>query len=93
MDHAPRARKFCNPYDQNKEEPTRYADINSCDWIVDLQEGECAPSDARAVHSAPFLDASKTSALHRILYVPFLHEAAVQSGQVQYQNYVLYKLN
>lgn len=94
--HGSRAesQEILQPFnDQNKEEPTRYADINSCDWIVDLQEGECAPSDARAVHSAPFLDASKTSALHRILYVPFLHEAAVQSGQVQYQNYVLYKLN
>ena len=66
--------------------------VDSCDWIVDLEDGECAPPDAEVVTSRRFLDASKTRALHRILYVPYLHERGMAGGQVHYQNYILYKI-
>lgn len=76
--------------DQNREEPTRYVDIAKCNWIVDLDDGTCAPPTAEVVQSVPFMDASRTSsALHRILYLPFLPNAA---DKVQYQNYMLYKM-
>jgi alpha-1,2-mannosyltransferase len=77
--------------DQNKEEPLRYTNITSCDFIVDLQDGECAPLGAKIVESLPFLDASRTSSLHRILYIPYLHERGIKTGAIRYDNYILYE--
>lgn len=84
--------------EQNKEEPSRYVPLDTCDWIVDLEEGDCAPPPTDGIQSStviawfPFLDASKTNALHHILYIPYLHEKAMRHGKVHYQNYLLYKV-
>ena len=78
--------------DQNKEEPLRYGNLTMCDWIVDLQDGECAPAKAQVVKSVPFMDAGRTQALHRILYLPYLHEQSIEMEKVHYQNYVLYQM-
>lgn len=87
------SQQYLQPFnDQNKEESLRYVDTNSCDFIVDLQDGECAPPSAEIVESVAFLDSSRTSALHRILYIPHLHEHAVATGAVQYNQYILYKI-
>jgi alpha-1,2-mannosyltransferase len=75
--------------DENRQEMERYVDMADCTWIIDLQGGECTPENSRVLASAPFLDAEKTSALHRILYLPYLHERAMAKGQVHYQDYVL----
>lgn len=80
--------------DQNQHEETRYmTDLQTqCDWIVDLLESDdCRPpASATVVATAPFLDAAATSSVHRVLYLPFLHETALKSGKVQYVNYVMY---
>jgi alpha-1,2-mannosyltransferase len=90
----PASRDVLQPFNNlNQEEPSRYVPVDSCDWIVDLEGGDCAPPDAEIVQERPFLDAGRTQALHRVLYVPFLHERAVVHGQVHYQSYRLYKLS
>jgi alpha-1,2-mannosyltransferase len=75
--------------DENRQEMERYVDMADCTWIIDLEGGECTPDNSRILASAPFLDADKTSALHRILYLPYFHERAMEKGQVHYQDYVL----
>ena len=64
--------------DQNREEPGRYAPVKSCDWLVELE----LPTDAetpsrktkewRVAARRPFLDAARTPAWARALYVPGL---------------------
>jgi alpha-1,2-mannosyltransferase len=75
--------------DENRQEMERYVDMADCTWIIDLEGGECTPENSRILASAPFLDADKTSTLHRILYLPYFHERAMAKGQVHYQDYVL----
>lgn len=86
--------------DRNLEQKERYvSDVTSCGWIVDMADGECVmtqlPYSSRATDlaSVPFLDAERTSTLHRTLYLPFQHEKARQVGRVTYQDYVLYKID
>jgi alpha-1,2-mannosyltransferase len=50
------------------------------------------PATATVLASLPFLDGDRTSTLHRTLYLPYWHERARQTGQVVYQQYVLYKI-
>lgn len=81
--------------DQNGHEPTRYSALEDCTYVIDLEESsDCqVPSSAKAIATAPFLDADRTtSTLHRTLYIPKLHEKGMARGTIQYQNYVLYKL-
>jgi alpha-1,2-mannosyltransferase len=81
--------------DQNQHEPTRYSHLNDCAYVVDLDEStDCAmPATAIVLATAPFLDADRTvSTLHRTLYIPYVHEKAIEQGIVHYQNYVVYKL-
>ena len=83
-------RDLLQPFnDENRQEMERYVDMADCTWIIDLEGGECTPENSRVLASAPFLDAEKTSALHRILYLPYFHERAMVKGQVHYQDYVL----
>jgi alpha-1,2-mannosyltransferase len=90
----PASRDVLQPFnDLNQEEASRYVPVDSCDWIVDLEGGDCAPPGSEIVKEMPFLDAARTQALHRILYLSFLHERAVLNGQVHYQSYALYKLS
>jgi alpha-1,2-mannosyltransferase len=87
-------REVLQPFnDENRQEMERYVDIKDCTWVIDLEGGECTPANSRTLASAPFLDAERTSTLHRILYLPYFHERAIENGQVHYQNYVLSELN
>ncbi|GKY97802.1 hypothetical protein MPSEU_000738300 [Mayamaea pseudoterrestris] len=76
--------------DRNLEETSRYVSLDKCEWIVDLQPGsDCIPQSSTIIARAPFLDASKTSTLHRVLHVPYWHEIAATQGQVHFFDYVL----
>jgi alpha-1,2-mannosyltransferase len=77
----------------------RFAQLEDCDWVVELQagSGDCNvtlpdDSDDAIVFRYPFLNAAATSTLNRVLYVPGWHEAAIRKGSVQYHDYVVYKL-
>lgn len=86
--------------DKNKEEKDRYVSVEHCAFIVELDQGD-DPECLRYIHEnkqnwnkiaqVSYLDAAKTSMLHRILYLPGLHEKAVSNGSVQYNDYVVYK--
>ncbi|GFS46466.1 alpha-1,2-mannosyltransferase ALG9 [Trichonephila inaurata madagascariensis] len=66
--------------DQNLEEPSRYVDINSCDYIVDSDypnHSSLEPRYSRDLHwnitySIPFLDSQRSHSILRAFYVPFL---------------------
>ncbi|KJE92084.1 asparagine-linked glycosylation 9 protein [Capsaspora owczarzaki ATCC 30864] len=68
--------------DMNREEPSRYFDINKCDYLIDVDTAAVAPREPRyalqtekwkEVYSVPFLDAAQSpNALFRAFYVPFL---------------------
>jgi alpha-1,2-mannosyltransferase len=91
----PESQAVLQPFnDHNLEQPERYEqDPKNCEWIIDLQSSECAQSVSKQeILLVPFLDAERTSALHRILYLPYLHEKAVANGQVHYHNYALYRV-
>jgi alpha-1,2-mannosyltransferase len=78
----------------------RFVALEGCDWVVELKggSGDCNVTlpgdddDAAVAFTHPFLNAAATSTLHRVLYVPGWHEAAIQKGSVQYHDYVVYKL-
>ena len=73
---------------RNREEPGRYVPIKSCDWLVELE----LPTDAetpsrktkewRVAARRPFLDAARTPAWARALYVPGL--AAKHAAYAEY---------
>jgi alpha-1,2-mannosyltransferase len=74
--------------DQNRHEPDRYmTSLDGCDYIVDIENGDCPMG--QVIASEPFLDARRTSLLHRTLYIPYFHEAAVQQQRVHYLQYRL----
>lgn len=75
--------------DKNKHQSERYSDVSDCDYIVDLANGDCPKGEI--VASARFLDAGRTSTLHRTLYIPYLHEMLVtqNDAKVRYLDYVL----
>ena len=86
--------------DENKEEKDRYVSVEQCAFIVELDQGD-DPECLRYIHEkkqnwnqiarVSYLDAAKTSTLHRILYLPGLHEKAVSNGSVQYNDYLVYQ--
>ena len=76
-------------------------DIRQCQYLVDVSDSD----DCRAqfmtipniqvipLYSVPFLDTDRTgSILHRILYIPYVHEQAHRNGHVVYKNYTLYRI-
>jgi alpha-1,2-mannosyltransferase len=80
--------------DQNKPEPGAFVSIDDCDYLVDLfTSTDCRENDSiwRPVAQESFLDADRTNTLHRILYIPFLHEQEDSSGGVEYVDYTLYQ--
>lgn len=90
--------------DENKQEMDRYASsVEECAYVIELldEQGERQPeclayieesgATWNKIYSAKFLDASQTSTLHRILYLPRLHEKAVSNGSAKYNEYVLYQ--
>ena len=82
--------------DMNQEEMDRYVNINECSYVIGLVDHDKdANSDLlqyfsnddrkwTEIASYKFLDAEKTSTLHRVLYLPFKRKAV-------YQDYVLFK--
>ncbi|XP_064424785.1 alpha-1,2-mannosyltransferase ALG9 isoform X2 [Latimeria chalumnae] len=81
--------------DQNKEEPSRYVDLNRCHYLVDLDTMVETPREPRytanrddwiVIAYKPFLDASKSSKLFRAFYVPCLSEQ-----HTTYANYTILK--
>mmetsp|Transcript_28887 Transcript_28887/g.67827 ORF Transcript_28887/g.67827 Transcript_28887/m.67827 type:complete len:641 (-) Transcript_28887:2236-4158(-) len=87
--------------DKNEPEPGSYTPIENCDFLLELSTSlhSCVGlSDDSEKHTqwkpivtAPFLDSeATTSTLHRILYIPYLHERAIETGKVQYSDFVLY---
>ena len=84
----------------------RYVPIDECDYLVDAMwsnpaatydnvedNPSCRDNDSQwlPVIKSPFLDAESTTTLHRILYIPVLHEQADIHGGVEYADYVLYR--
>jgi alpha-1,2-mannosyltransferase len=85
----------------------RYVPIDACDYLVDATWGEvkddnvqqdastpsCRDNDSQwlPIITSAFLDADRTTTLHRILYLPKLHEQADLHGGVEYVDYVLYR--
>jgi alpha-1,2-mannosyltransferase len=88
--------------DKNLPEPGSYTSLENCDFLVELsrslhsctEQGNNSNGDIikwQPIVQVPFFDSeTTTSTLHRILYVPHLHESAIQSGEVQYSDFVLY---
>lgn len=61
----------------NAEEPTRYVDLDTCDYIVDQETG--SPNYRSQAEWAeqvcyPFLDPARSNGLFRAFYIPFLSE-------------------
>jgi alpha-1,2-mannosyltransferase len=87
--------------DVNKEEEDRYvSSVDECAYVIELEQGddpEClrymqqSEASWTKISSHSYLDASQTPTLHRILYLPRLHEKAVSNGSVVYNEYVLYQ--
>jgi alpha-1,2-mannosyltransferase len=81
---------------QNQPQAASYTSIDDCDYLIDLwTSDDCRENDSiwRPIAQGSFLDADRTtSTLHRILYVPYLHEQEeIAHGGVQYVDYVLYQ--
>eukprot|EP00934_Nitzschia_sp_Nitz4_P000889 Nitzschia sp. Nitz4//scaffold291_size36643//2695//4605//NITZ4_007758-RA/size36643-processed-gene-0.24-mRNA-1//-1//CDS//3329546112//889//frame0 len=85
--------------DQNKPEANSLTDIEECDFLIDLlSAGDCRDNDSlwEPIAQVPFLDADRTSLLHRTLYLPGLHEEElhkkVEEGrEIFYDDYVLFQ--
>jgi len=91
---------FVNRFN-NKNEPEAgsYTSLDKCDFLVELSTESCAEQNGgnsddmqwEPILKAPFLDTeTTTSSLHRILYIPHLHDHGIKTGKVQYSNFVLY---
>mmetsp|Transcript_4555 Transcript_4555/g.12676 ORF Transcript_4555/g.12676 Transcript_4555/m.12676 type:complete len:595 (+) Transcript_4555:111-1895(+) len=89
----PEGQALLQPFnDQNLPFPGRFVtDPSKCRWIVDLEDSECFSNEVKynILARRSFLDSERTAALHRVLYLPYLHERAVESGLVHYHTYVL----
>ncbi|KAG7397570.1 mannosyltransferase [Phytophthora boehmeriae] len=79
--------------DKNREEPSRYVHIETCDFVVDLNlpgQHETKfweePSTWELVHSEPFLDAYRSVSPYRSFYIPGL-----TPQYVKYADYAIYK--
>jgi alpha-1,2-mannosyltransferase len=75
--------------DMNQEEPGRYVNISSCQYLVDLDKASTSeeePNFSQMVHewkivaSVPFLDSSRSNVLYRAFYVPVVSEKEVVYG-------------
>jgi alpha-1,2-mannosyltransferase len=84
--------------DRNEGNEERFVELHQCTYVVDIHGSECLageamsnPSTWKIVAQAPMLDAGSTSSIHRILYMPYLHEKAQMRGSVRYYLYTLYR--
>ncbi|VEU36826.1 unnamed protein product [Pseudo-nitzschia multistriata] len=87
--------------DKNAPEAGSYTPLESCDFLVELSTSlhSCVNQNQdkhdstswKPMVEMPFLDAEgTTSTLHRILYIPYLHQHAIETGKVRYSNFALY---
>jgi alpha-1,2-mannosyltransferase len=88
--------------DRNLPETGSYTSLENCDFLVELstslhsctEQGNSSNIDIikwQPIVRVPFFDSeTTTSTLHRILYIPHFHESAIQSGEVQFSDFVLY---
>jgi len=72
--------------DANREEPSRYAQPEECDFLVEFSENSEDRLGFREVEGWPFLDAAGSSVLGRSVYVPFLG-----LGRVKFGRYALFQ--
>ncbi|CAJ1957975.1 unnamed protein product [Cylindrotheca closterium] len=68
--------------DKNLPEYGSYVSLDDCDYLIDLWTSDCRENDFiwKPIAQDSFLDAERTSTLHRTLYLPFLHEQAETQG-------------
>ncbi|XP_065840437.1 alpha-1,2-mannosyltransferase ALG9-like [Oscarella lobularis] len=74
--------------DMNKEEPDRYVDLDTCKYLIDLDDGEERPNEPnysqqtqwKAIISAPFLIPDRSKLPYRAFYVPLLSTANTVYG-------------
>ena len=82
--------------DMNRPEPGSYTPLHTCDYLVELDSSLSSCTEQldgftwEPIISSPFLDASATSSIHRIIYIPRLHEKGIEQGKIRYDNFVLY---
>jgi alpha-1,2-mannosyltransferase len=82
--------------DMNQPEPGSYTPLHTCDYLVELDSSVLSCTEQldgftwEPIISSPFLDASATSSIHRIIYIPRLHEKGIKQGKIRYDNFVLY---
>lgn len=87
--------------DENKPEEGSYTPLVDCDYLVDLQPpnseiNSCTETDGQngplwePIARSPFLDADRTNALHRVLYIPHVHDKARNHGTVTFVDFTLY---
>lgn len=68
--------------DENREEPSRYVPLETCDFLVDMKTDvttEWEPdysnrTDWNLVLSSNYLDSKRTSQYYRLFYIPYLFE-------------------
>lgn len=87
--------------DKNLPEAGSYMPFERCDFVIELStslhsctgQNRSNTEDTKwnPIAKEPFFDAeATTSTIHRILYIPQLHDSAVRSGKVQYIDFVIY---
>lgn len=80
--------------DKNRAEPGSYTDLDDCDYLIDLWTStDCRENDSvwKPIAHEAFLDAERTTTLHRSIYLPWYHEQEEARGNVQYVDYMLYQ--
>lgn len=78
--------------DMNREEPSRYVDVSSCDFLIDFDNGETAAMEPKyaadtdrweLAFSSRFLIASQSHRLFRAFFIPFVSESHCVYGSYQ----------
>jgi len=81
--------------EMNHEEMSRYSSIDECEWIIDMDFDEQQEEhfykrpDFEIVERVPFLNAAKTRAPFRWLYIPFLWNTESSYGPYHFGSYQL----
>ncbi|XP_043284847.1 alpha-1,2-mannosyltransferase ALG9 [Venturia canescens] len=87
--------------DLNKEEPSRYFDVEKCHFILDLDLGtetilepnySHQPEHFTVIKSSPFLDASRSHPFFRAFYIPFVSDKFCEYGSYNLLQSTKFKL-
>ncbi len=87
--------------DKNQPEDGSYMPFEQCDFLIELSTSlhSCTGQNGNdnqntkwnPIARQPFFDAeATTSTIHRVLFIPHLHDNAIERGNVRYIDYVLY---